>query len=76
MVALDVEKSLKMHFKATPEAADDQFITTTANVTKTDELPENFRRGGGSFSIKKFILQTLDLYTGLSSDVKSQCVSY
>ena len=29
--------------------------------TKTDEFSEKFQKGGGSFSIQKFILQNLDL---------------
>ena len=45
----------------------------TGRATKTDEFSENFqrgrRKGGGSFSIQKFILQILDLYIGLFSDV-------
>ena len=34
-------------------------------ATKSDEFSEKFQRGGGSFSIQKFILQILDLYIGL-----------
>ena len=30
-------------------------------VSKTDEFSEKFQKGGGSFSIQKFILQILDL---------------
>ena len=34
-------------------------------VNRSDEFSEKFRKGGGSFSIQKFILQNLDLSTGL-----------
>ena len=30
-------------------------------ATKSDEFLEKFQKGGGSFSIQKFILQNLDL---------------
>ena len=30
-------------------------------ATKSDEFSEKFRRGGGAFSIQKFILQNFDL---------------
>ena len=33
----------------------------TAQDTKTDEFSENFQKGGGAFSIKKIMLQMLDL---------------
>ena len=33
----------------------------TGQGTKTNEFPENFQKGGGSFSIKKIMLQMLDL---------------
>ena len=36
-------------------------------ATKSDEVPK--REGGGSFSIQKIILQILDFYKGLFSDV-------
>ena len=39
----------------------------TGGLNKTDEFSEKFQRGGkgvGSFSIKKFKLQILDIYTG------------
>ena len=37
----------------------------TDGGTKSDEFSEKFqRRGGGSFSIQKFMLQILDLYIG------------
>ena len=37
----------------------------TDGGTKLDEFSEKFQGGGLSFSIQKFILQILDLYTGL-----------
>ena len=33
--------------------------------SKTDEFSEKFQRGGGSFSIQKFMLQIFALYEGL-----------
>ena len=36
-------------------------VLGTGQGTKTDEFSENFQKGGGSFSIKKIMLQMLDL---------------
>ena len=42
------------------------FSLGTGDGTKMDEFSEHFQRGGGgSFSIQKFLLQILDLKTGL-----------
>ena len=38
-----------------------QYSLGTGKVNRSDEFSEKFRKGGGSFSIQKFILQNLDL---------------
>ena len=46
-------------------------VLGTGDTTKTDEFSENLQRdggrGGGLFSIQKFMLQILDLYTDFFS---------
>ena len=41
----------------------------TGQADKRDEFSESFQNGGGSFQIQKLVLQILDLYIGLLSDV-------
>ena len=46
-------------------------VLGTGHATKSNEFSEKFQRVGESFSIKKIILQILDPYKWLFSDILS-----